>query len=95
MALYLAFGEVHLNWALAQLDDRDSGMTGLREALAIYLGQGNKLFAPLYQGLLAELEAEGNDAEGALQRIDDALALASETGQRWTDALLHASAAHS
>jgi hypothetical protein len=91
MALYLAFGEVHLNWALAWLDDRETGMTGLREALAVYLRQGNKL----YQGLLAELEAEGNDAEGALQRIDDALALASETGQRWTDALLHASAAHS
>ena len=29
------------------------------------------------------------DAEGALRRIDEALALASETGERWTDALLH------
>jgi class 3 adenylate cyclase/predicted ATPase len=89
MALYLAFGEVHLNWALAQLDDRESGMTGLREALAIYLGQGNKLFAPLYQGLLAELEAEGEDEDGALRRIVEALALANETGEHWTDALLH------
>ena len=89
MALYLAFGEVHLNWALAQLDDRESGMTGLREALAIYLGQGNKLFAPLYQGLLAELEAEGEGADGALHRIDEALALANETGEHWADALLH------
>ena len=41
-------------------------MTGLREALAAYLGLGNKLFAPLFQGLLAELEAEGNDADGRL-----------------------------
>ena len=64
-------------------------MTELREALAAYLGQENKLRAPLFQGLLAELEAEENAADGALQRIDEALALASETGQRWTDALLH------
>jgi predicted ATPase len=89
MALYLAWGEVLSYWARARLGDRESGMTGLREALAAYLGQGNKLDAPLFQGRLAELEAEGNDADGALQRIDEALALASETGERWTDALLH------
>jgi predicted ATPase len=89
MPVYLASGEVHSNWARAWLDDREDGMTGLREALGAYLGQGNRLFAPLFQGLIAELEAEGNDADGSLRRIDEALALASETGERWTDALLH------
>ena len=64
-------------------------MTGLRQALAIYLGHGNKLYSPLYQGLLAELEAQKDDADGALRGIDEALALANETGERWTDALLH------
>ena len=43
MALWLALGEVHANWARARLGDRQSGMTGLREALAAYLGQGNRL----------------------------------------------------
>jgi predicted ATPase len=89
MAQMLAFGEVHSNWARARLGDRESGMTGLREALAAYLGQGNRLQAPLFQGILAELEAKGEDAEGALRGIDEALALANETGERWTDALLH------
>ena len=89
MALYLAWGEVLSNWARARLGDRESGMTGLREALAAYLGQRNKLHAPLFQSRLAELEAEGHDADGALQRIDEARALANETGERWTDALLH------
>ena len=89
MALYLARGEILWNWALARLGDRQSGMTGLREALATYLGRGNKRDAPLFQGLLAELEAEGDDADGALRRIDEALALANEQGGRWTDALLH------
>ena len=65
------------------------GATELREALAAHTEQGNKLWVPLIQGLLAELEAEGQDAEGASSRIDAALALAVETGERWTDALLH------
>jgi hypothetical protein len=39
------------------------------------------LFVPLFQGLLAELQA-GQDAEEALTRIDKALALGSQTGER-------------
>jgi predicted ATPase len=63
------------------------GATELREALAANTEQGNKLWVPLIQGLLAELEAEEQDAEGASSRIDAPLAV--ETGERWTDALLH------
>jgi hypothetical protein len=43
----------------------------------------------LFQALLAEFEAAGQDAEGALARIDKAPALAEQADQRWTDALLH------
>jgi hypothetical protein len=43
---------------------------------------------PFYQGLLAEIEAQ-EDAAGALIRTDKALALARETGEHWSDALLH------
>jgi predicted ATPase len=88
MALWITIGEMLSNWARARLGDRESAMTGLREALAAYVGQGNKLYLPLFQGLLAELEAEGDDGDGPLRRIDEALARASETGERWTDALL-------
>jgi predicted RNase H-like nuclease len=38
---------------------------------------------------VAEVEAEGDDADRAVRRIDEALALANKTGARWTDALLH------
>jgi predicted ATPase len=89
MTLYLALGGVELNWARGRLGDRESGVAGLREALAAYLAQGNRLHAPLFEGRLAELEAEGDDLDGPLCRIDEALALASETGEHWTDALLH------
>ena len=60
----------------------------LRRALVAYTGQGNKQFVPFFQGLLAEIEAQG-DAEGALTRMDEALALAGETGEHWSDAFLH------
>jgi adenylate cyclase len=66
-----------------------TGVTELRQALAEYADQGNKLQAPLFQGRLAECEAAGQDAAGALARIDAALALAEQTDQRWYAALLH------
>jgi predicted ATPase len=56
--------------------------------LAAYTDQGAKIIVPFYQGLLAEIEAQG-DAWGALTRIDEALALAAETGEHWSNAFLH------
>jgi predicted ATPase len=81
-------GALHSAWANARLDGPEAGATELRQALAAYTDQGNKLSVQFFQGLLAEIEAQG-DAEGALIRIDDALALAGETGEHWSDAFLH------
>ena len=89
LGLSLALGALFSAWASARLGDRESGVTEFRQALAAYAEQGNKLQAPFYQGLLAEVEAAGQDAEGALARIDEALALAERTGERWADTLLH------
>ncbi len=86
---YSAFGSLASAWARAKLGDRDAGSTGLRQALAEYVGQGNKFLLPLFQGLLAEIEAEGQSAGAALAGIDGALALAGETGEHSCDAELH------
>jgi predicted ATPase len=88
LSLYAAFGALQSAWASARLDDRETGAMQLRQALAAYTGQGNKQFVPFFQGLLAEIEAQG-DAERALTRIEEALALAGETGEHWSDAFLH------
>src|SRR5262249_10350968 len=74
-----AQGALESAWASARLEGRETRTTELRQALAAYTDQGNRVFLPLYQGLLAEIEAQG-DAEEALTRIDEALALAVETG---------------
>jgi predicted ATPase len=89
MGLYLGWGLQCHGWAGARLGDREAGMTELRQALAAYLAQGNKLFAPFFQGALAEREVESQGADGTLSRIDEALVLANQTGEHWTDAFLH------
>jgi len=88
LTLFTAWGAVQSAWASARLDGCETGVIELRQALAACADQGNKLWAPFCQGLLAEIEAQG-DAEGALIRIGEALALAGETGEHWSDAFLH------
>jgi predicted ATPase len=88
LTLFAARGALQCAWASARLNGRETGATELRQALAAYIDQGNKLFVPFYQGLVAEIEAQ-DDAEGALTRIDEALTLAGETGEHWSDAFLH------
>jgi predicted ATPase len=88
MTLFAAWGALQSAWASARLDGRETGATELRRTLVSFTDQGNKLFVPFYQGLLAEIEAQGS-AEGALTRIDEALALAAVTGEHWSDAFLH------
>ena len=89
LAQYAMWGALPNAYLRAPFGDRESRVAETREALEAYSGQGYKNTVPLYQGLLAELEAEGQDAQAALARIDEALALASRTGERWTDAFLH------
>jgi predicted ATPase len=59
-----------------------------RDGLRIYAEIGNRTYTPLFQSMLAELEAEGSSRDAALQHIDEALALARQTGERWTDSIL-------
>jgi predicted ATPase len=88
LTLFAALGAVLSAWASARLDGHVTRATELRRALVAFTDQGNKLSVPFFQGLLAEIEAQG-DAEGALTRIDEALALAGETGEHWSDAFLY------
>jgi predicted ATPase len=82
LGLFLALGALSSSWACARLGDALTGMTELRQVLSGYADQGNKLFEPLFQGRLAELEAEDPSDVVPLARIDEALALAEQTGQR-------------
>jgi predicted ATPase len=89
MALYRSHGSVHASWARARLGDSEAGVTELARAIAAYADLGANLYLPFYQGLLAELEGEGQSARRGLTRIDEALALTQRTEAHWIDSFLH------
>ena len=69
---------------------RETGADGASTgAGGIHAIKETVLCAALTKVCLPRLEAEGEGAEAALTRIDEALALAGETGEHWTDAFLH------
>ena len=90
LALYLALGAVLLGLGAREarrsgrrLGRVSTGAGGIRSCKA------TSCVLPFYRGLLAEIEAEREDADAALAGIDGALALAGETGEHWFDAGLH------
>jgi predicted ATPase len=89
LTVYLSEGIGYLGWALVRLGDRKTGIGQLNECVSIHAQQGNRLFIPFFQGLLAEIEAEGTGLETASAAIEEAITLAAEMGAHWTDAFLH------
>jgi predicted ATPase len=87
--LFLPFASMGADWAHARLGETEPALTSLREMLTKHIDQGNKLWMPLHRGLVAEIEAEARSAEQALSTIEAALLLAAQTGEHWTDSLLH------
>ena len=61
-----------MGWAHTKLGDAKTGIAELRQGLTALNELGAKAVVPSYQGLLAEIEAEAGDAEGALAHLDEA-----------------------
>ena len=74
---------------VARLNDREGGLEELRQGLAADTEHKILFTLPVAQGFRSEVEAEGPSADAALARIDEALRVATQTGERWTDAFLH------
>ena len=87
--LYAGFGQVCAYWASGRLDDPEEGASGLRRALQGFMVQGNKNDAPLFHGMLAELEAATRGPDSALTLIDQGLTIVEETGGRLKEPYLH------
>jgi predicted ATPase len=88
--LFLVLARVFASWARARLDQSSATQKEFQQALAAYRGEGNKFYVPFFLGLLAAIQVETQgEKERAAACIDEALALAQQTGERWTDAFLH------
>jgi predicted ATPase len=53
------------------------------------MAQGNKIDAPLFHGMLAELDAATRGPDSALTHIDKGLTIAEETGGHYMEPYLH------
>jgi class 3 adenylate cyclase/predicted ATPase len=89
LTAYTAVATMCSTWARARLGKPNEGVAEFRQAIAAFASEGNRFYLPFYQGLLAEIEADVENANAGLARIDAALDLANQTGERWTDAFLH------
>ena len=88
MDFHAAAGEVFAGWARGRLDNTASGVQAMRKAIASFAEPGNRIWLPLFHGLLAELEADTRDTHAALSSIEHGLAISKETGERHTDSFL-------
>jgi len=89
MEFFIAVGEAYAGWARGRLDDPETGAEVIRRALAEHFNEANRINAPLFRGLLAELEAATRGPDAALTQIGKGLATAEETGEHYTDPYLH------
>ena len=88
--LFMVFARVCAGWARASLGQSSALQNEFQQALAAYTGEGNKFDVPFFLGLLAAIQMETQgEKESAAARIDEALALAQQTGERWSDAFLY------
>jgi class 3 adenylate cyclase/tetratricopeptide (TPR) repeat protein len=89
LGLYRQWSKVYLDWARARLGEHGTGATELKQGLAARREAGYKAWTPLFTGLLAQVQAEGNQHSEALSRIAEALTLATEISEHWVDSFLH------
>ena len=66
MEFFVAVGEAYAGWARGRLGDPQAGAQAIRRALAEQFDETNKINAPLFHGLLADLEAATRGPDAAL-----------------------------
>jgi predicted ATPase len=88
-AYYLAWGKIMQGWAVAEADDRETGIAGMRQGLSALRATGAGLRQPYYLALLAEACGKADRAAEGLTLLAEALKLACNTGERWWEAELH------
>ena len=89
MDFHAAAGEVFASWARGRLGFAIAGVEEMQKAIKTFAEPGNRIWLPLFHGLLAELQADTRDANAALASIGEGLAISEQTGEQHTDSFLH------
>ena len=89
MTQYLNEAELHSGWARGRISDPAGGAAQLRRVLGVFVDQGVKVNLGLYNGLLAQLEAETLGADSALARLDEPFRFSDQVEHHCSLPFLH------
>jgi len=84
--LHEIWGRALAGWAIGKLGRRTEGLLQLQQTIESLMRSGQRVYLPLYLGLLAELQIESGELDGALQAIGRAEQLIERTHERWWQA---------
>ena len=83
ISAFLMYGSLLLSCARLRADSTASSLTEMREALSALTDSGARSALPMLLGSIADIEAEAENFEGALARVDEALSLAHRPASDW------------
>jgi len=80
---WAAGGQILDGWAASRQGEMATGIDAIRAGLAAWRETGARLWLPIFLALEAEIHAMAGRTDAALRAIEQALAIADETGERW------------
>ncbi len=86
---FLAWGPILRGWALAEQGQAKEGISQVRQGLAAYRTAESGLWQRWFLALLAEAYGRAGQAEEGLAALAEALALADNRGERFSEAELY------
>jgi predicted ATPase/DNA-binding winged helix-turn-helix (wHTH) protein len=89
LALYQAMATVTRGWALIGQGRLEEAIGQIRQGLDAHQATGTELLRPHFLGLLAEALGTARQAEEGLRVLEEALAMADRTGDRYYQAELY------
>ncbi len=89
MAFHLAQGSVYGAWASGRISDPSAFVGPLRQAVLGFNGLGLRNCTSWFQGMIADLQWRSGDYDDALRSVGEGLAIAQETGERFSEPFLH------
>jgi predicted ATPase len=87
--LWMSMGTILRGWALAGEGRGEEGLAQMRQGLADLRATGAGLWRPSFLALLAEAHGRTGTPDDGLGVLDEALAIASKSGERFYEAELH------
>lgn len=87
--LMLAWSSAFEGWAAVAEGRHEQGLDLIRSGIAEARAMGSDQFLPHLHGLLADAQLRGRNASAGIQSVEEALAAARRTGERFWERELH------